>query len=146
MIKQPLNLVCNHPSTQETVMPLTRVSMRRGKPAAYRKAILEGIYQAMRETFDVPEGDRFMTIAEHDEDDFVYDAKYLDIRRSDDLVIIQLTVSNTRPAAQKQKLYRRIVELLTKNPGLRAEDIFINLVEVLPENWSFGRGEAQYVR
>jgi 4-oxalocrotonate tautomerase len=127
-------------------MPLTRVSLRRGKPAAYRKAILEGLYQAMRETFDVPEGDRFMTIAEHDEDDFVYGADYLGIRRSDDLVIIQLTVSNTRPVAQKQKLYRRIVELLTKSPGLRAEDVFINLVEVLPENWSFGHGEAQYVR
>ena len=127
-------------------MPLTRVSLRRGKPAAYRKAILEGLYQAMRETFDVPEGDRFMTVTEHDADDFVYGADYLGIQRSDDLVIIQITVSNTRPTAQKQKLYRRIVERLTENPGLRPEDIFINLVEVLPENWSFGHGEAQYVR
>jgi len=120
--------------------------MRRGKPAAYRKAILEGLYQAMRETFDVPEGDQFMTISEHDADDFIYGADYLGIQRSDDLVIIQLTISNTRPLAQKQRLYRRIVELLTANPGLRAEDVFINLVEVLPENWSFGRGEAQYGR
>jgi 4-oxalocrotonate tautomerase len=127
-------------------MPLTRVSLRRGKPAPYRKAILEGLYQAMRETFDVPEGDRFMTVTEHDEDDFVYGADYLGIQRSDDLVIIQITVSNTRPTAQKQKLYRRIVERLTENPGLRPEDIFINLVEVLPENWSFGHGQAQYVR
>ena len=127
-------------------MPLTRVSLRRGKPAAHRKAILEGLYQAMRETFGVPDGDRFMVVTEHDEDDFVYDASYLGIKRSDDLVIIQLTISNTRPRAQKQQLYRRIVELLTKNPGLRAEDIFINLVEVLPENWSFGEGIAQYVK
>jgi 4-oxalocrotonate tautomerase len=127
-------------------MPLTRVSLRRGKPASYRKAILESLYQAMRETFDVPEGDRFMTIVEHDEDDFVYGADYLGIKRSDDLVMIQLTVSNTRPVEQKQKLYRRIVERLTDSPGLRAEDVLINLVEVLPENWSFGHGEAQYVR
>ncbi|UFX46231.1 tautomerase family protein [Bradyrhizobium sp. 41S5] len=127
-------------------MPLTRVSLRRGKPAAYRKAILESLYRAMRETFDVPEGDRFMTISEHDDDDFAYGADYLGIRRSDDLVIIQITVSNTRPVAQKQRLYRCITDLLTESPGLRAEDIFINLVEVLPENWSFGNGEAQYVR
>ena len=127
-------------------MPLTRVSLRRGKPAPYRKAILEGLYQAMRETLDVPEGDRFMTVTEHDQDDFVYGADYLGIQRSDDLVIIQITVSNTRPTAQKQKLYRRIVERLTENPGLRPEDIFINLVEVLPENWSFGHGQAQYVK
>ncbi len=127
-------------------MPLTRVSLRRGKPATYRKAILEGIYQALRDTFDVPEGDRFMILTEHDDDDFIYDADYLGIRRSDDLIIIQITVSNTRPTAQKQKLYRRIVDRLIESPGLRAEDIFINLVEVLPENWSFGKGEAQYVR
>lgn len=127
-------------------MPLTRVSLRRGKPAAYRKAILESLYRAMRETFDVPQGDRFMTISEHDGDDFVYGANYLGIERSDDLVIIQLTVSNTRPVTQKRQLYRRIVELLAESPGLRPEDIFINLIEVLPENWSFGHGEARYVR
>ena len=127
-------------------MPLARVSMRRGKPAIYRKAILDGLYQALRETFDVPEGDRFMVLTEHDQDDFVYDANYLGIQRSDDLVYIQLTISNTRPTAQKQELYRRIVAKLTASPGLRPEDIFINLVEVLPENWSFGNGEAQYVR
>jgi 4-oxalocrotonate tautomerase len=127
-------------------MPLARVSLRGGKPATYRKAILEGIYQALRETFNVPEGDRFMILTEHDEDDFVYDPNYLGIRRSDDLVYIQLTVSNTRPTARKQELYRRIVAKLTENPGLRPEDVFINLVETLPENWSFGNGVAQYVK
>jgi 4-oxalocrotonate tautomerase len=127
-------------------MPLARISLRRGKPAPYRKSILEGVYQALRETFDVPDGDRFMILTEHDQDDFVYDPNYLGIPRSDDLVYVQLTVSNTRPTAQKQELYRRIVEKLTADPGLRPEDIFINLVEVLPENWSFGHGEAQYVK
>jgi 4-oxalocrotonate tautomerase len=127
-------------------MPLARISLRRGKPAPYRKSILEGVYQALRETFGVPDGDRFMILTEHDQDDFVYDPNYLGIPRSDDLVYVQLTVSNTRPTAQKQELYRRIVEKLTADPGLRPEDIFINLVEVLPANWSFGHGEAQYVK
>jgi 4-oxalocrotonate tautomerase len=127
-------------------MPLTRVSLRRGKSATYHQAILDGLYQAMRETFDVPEDDRFMTICEHDAHHFQYGAHYLGIERSDDLVIIQLTVSNTRSIAQKKALYQRIVELLTKNPGVRPEDIFINLVEVRPENWSFGHGVAQYAK
>ncbi len=126
-------------------MPLIRVSLRRGKSAAYRRAILDGIYHAMRATFDVPEDDRFMVISEHDETDFSYSPTYLGIQRSDDLVIIQLTVSNTRGVAKKQALYRQIVANLTADPGLRPEDIFINLVEVLPENWSFGHGVAQYV-
>lgn len=125
-------------------MPLTHVSLRRGKPPGYHKAILDSLYQAMRETFDVPEDDRFMTVSEHDGEGFSYGAGYLGIRRSDDLVMIQLTVSNTRSVAQKKALYRRIVERLAESPGLRPADVFINLVEVRPENWSFGDGVAHY--
>jgi len=126
-------------------MPLTRVSLRRGKSAAHRKAILDGIYRALRATFDVPDEDRFMTITEHDEDNFSYSKSYLGIARSDDLVMIQLTVSNTRALEKKKALYRAIVDNLTADPGLRPEDVLVNLVEVLPENWSFGHGLAQYV-
>jgi 4-oxalocrotonate tautomerase len=126
-------------------MPLTRVSLRRGKSAAHRKAILDGIYRALRATFDVPDEDRFMTITEHDEDNFSYSKSYLGIARSDDLVMIQLTVSNTRALEKKKALYRAIVDNLTADPGLRPEDVLVNLVEVLPENWSFGHGVAQYV-
>lgn len=30
--------------------------------------------------------------------------------------------------------------------GVRPEDVFINLVEVKKENWSFGNGVAQYAQ
>ncbi|WP_024506625.1 tautomerase family protein [Bradyrhizobium sp. ARR65] len=125
-------------------MPLTHVSLRRGKSVAHRKALLEGIYRAQRAVFDVPENDRFMVLSEYDEADFSFGADYLGIKRSDDLVLIQITVSNTRPLEKKKALYREIAAELTKDPGLRPEDIFINLVEVLPANWSFGHGIAQY--
>ncbi len=125
-------------------MPLTHVALRAGKPAAYRQAIFEGLYRAMRETFNVPEYDQFMTITEHDAENFRCDPSYLGIERSDNLVLIQITVSNTRTAEQKKALYRRIAELLSENPGIRPEDVFINLVEVAKENWSFGNGLAQY--
>jgi phenylpyruvate tautomerase PptA (4-oxalocrotonate tautomerase family) len=125
-------------------MPLARISLRRGKPAAYRRAIMDGIYAAMRETFDVPEDDRFMLVTEHEDGQFLYGEHYLGIERSPDLVIIQLTVSNTRTIAQKKALYRAIVQRLGKDPGVQPQDVFINLVEVQKENWSFGNGEAQY--
>jgi 4-oxalocrotonate tautomerase len=125
-------------------MPLVRVSLRRGKPAAYRKAILDGIYRAMISAFDVPNVDRFMVISEHDEPDFSYSNNYLGIARSDDLILIQITANNTRTVDQKKAFYRQIVENLKKDPGVRPEDVFINLVEVLKENWSFGNGIAQY--
>ena len=125
-------------------MPLIRISLRAGKPADYRRAIAENVYEALRDTFNVPEGDFFVIVTEHDRDGFFYDPKYFNIERTDDLVLIQMTVSNTRGIEQKKALYRRVTERLAKNPGLRPQDVFINLVEVVKENWSFGEGEAQY--
>ena len=125
-------------------MPLTHIALRRGKPAAYRQAILDGVYAAMRETFNVPEDDRFMTITQHEADEFLYSRSYLGIERSDDLVLIQLTVSNTRTLEQKKALFAAIAKKLGDNPGIRPQDVFINLVEVAKENWSFGHGLAQY--
>ena len=125
-------------------MPLARIDLRRGKPAQYRKAVADAVYAALRDTFDVPDDDRFMPVTEHDADGFLYGRSYLGIERSDDLVIIQLTVSNTRSIEQKKALYARIAERLAANPGLRPEDVFINLVEVGKEGWSFGNGQAQY--
>ena len=94
-------------------MPLTRVSLLKGKPPEYRKAILDGLYQAMRESFGVPEDDRFMLIEEYDKSNFNYGENYLGIARDDDLVIIQITVNNTRGPDQKKALFARIAEILS---------------------------------
>jgi 4-oxalocrotonate tautomerase len=124
-------------------MPLIRVSLRRGKPAAYRQAILDGLYEAMRETLNVPEGDQFTTISEHDAANFRYGAAF-GIARSDDLVLIQITVFNTRTVEQKKALFRRIAELLGESPGIRPEDVFVNVLDAAKENWSVGHGLAQF--
>ena len=125
-------------------MPFAHISLRSGKPEAYRQAIFDSVYRALRETFNVPEDDQFMVMTEHEAANFRYGATYLDIARSDDLVFIQITANNTRTLEQKKALFRRIAELLGENPGLRPEDVFVNLVEVLKENWSLGGGLAQY--
>jgi len=125
-------------------MPLVRIALRAGKPSEHVRAIVDGIYAAMRADFAVPEDDRFMLVSQHADDEFVYDPSYLGIERSADLVIIQITANNTRTLAQKQAFYRQVAQNLSQNPGLRPEDVFISLVEVPKENWSFGNGIAQY--
>ncbi|HRN62952.1 MAG TPA: tautomerase family protein, partial [Luteimonas sp.] len=88
--------------------------------------------------------DRFQVIQEHDADGLVYDPGYLGISRSDDFISIQITWNEGRNVDQKRALYRAIADGLHGAVGLRPEDVFINLVEVKKENWSFGNGEAQY--
>lgn len=125
-------------------MPLAHIALRAGQPDSHKQAIFDALYRALRETFDVPEDDQFMILTEHDAASFRYGRSYLGIARSDELVFIQVTANNTRSAAQKQALFRRLVELLGEAPGLRPEDVFVNLVEVARENWSLGHGVAQY--
>lgn len=125
-------------------MPFVQISLRAGKPSAYRQALCDGVYEAMRETFNVPADDQFMTVSEHGATNFRYGASYLDVARSDNLVFIQITANATRSADQKKALYQCIAERLGANPGVRPEDVFVNIVEVAPENWSLGHGLAQY--
>ena len=125
-------------------MPLVRISLREGKSDEYKKALADGVHRAMVEAIDAPEQDRFQIITEHAAGDLIYDPTYLQLRRTDDMVIVQITLSYGRKPGQKRKLFRRMSELLAENPGLRPHDLMVNLVEVAWENWSFGNGEAQY--
>lgn len=125
-------------------MPLVRIALRAGKPAAYRAAIGDAVHRAMVETINVPPKDRFQVVTELPAEGLVYDPSYLDIARSDDLVVIQITLNAGRTVDMKKALYARIADLLAGSPGLRREDIFVSLVEVPKENWSFGNGIAQY--
>jgi len=125
-------------------MPLCHISLRAGKPAAYRQAILNQLARALNETFNVPEDDQFMAITEHEAANFRFSATYLGIARSEDIVYIQVTANNTRSIEQKKALFRRIAELMADQPGIRPEDVFVNLIEVEKENWSLGNGLAQY--
>jgi len=102
------------------------------------------VYRAMRETINMPDHDRFQVIADHPAEGLVYDRSYLGINRTDDIVFIQITLNAGRTLDQKKALYAKIAELLAEEPGIRPEDVLINLVECAKEDWSFGNGIASY--
>ena len=126
-------------------MPFVRIELRAGKPEEYRKALGDGVHRAMVEALGVPADDRFQVITEHPASGLIYDPQYLGIRRSDNVVFVQITLSAGRKPQQKRKFYKRVTELLAESPGVKPADVVINLVEVVWENWSFGNGEAQYM-
>jgi 4-oxalocrotonate tautomerase len=125
-------------------MPLVRISLRQGKTTEYRSKIADGVHRAMVEAINVPPLDRFQVITEHLVDGLIYDSSYLGIHRTDDVVFIQITLNAGRTLEQKRALYEKITELLAQEPGVRTEDVVINLVEVGKEDWSFGNGLATY--
>lgn len=118
--------------------------MRDGRPRPAMRKIADAIHRAVVETISIPAQDRFQVVTGNDRDHLVYDPEYLNVKRTDDVVFIQIILSQGRPLEVKKALHERIAELLHTETGLRKEDVLINLVEVTKEDWSFGNGLAQY--
>ena len=125
-------------------MPLVQIHLLQGKPIEFRRRIGEIVYETMVDTIKVPPRDNFQIITEHDENGLIYDPEYLDIQRTDEIIIIQITLNEGRTVKLKKAFYKRLTERLQSLLGIRVEDVFISLVEVKKENWSFGNGVAQY--
>jgi 4-oxalocrotonate tautomerase len=125
-------------------MPLVRIDLPAGSTPERRRAIADVVYLAMRETLGVPEGDRFQVIAEHADEDLILDPAYLGITRTRQAIVVQVTLSRGRSVEKKQAFYRAVADGLYDKVGLRREDVLVSLVEVGPEDWSFGNGIAQY--
>jgi 4-oxalocrotonate tautomerase len=126
-------------------MPFVRIDLRKGKNAAFREEISRVVHEALV-SVGVPKDDRFQVISEHEQSNFVFDPSYLSVQRSERMVMIQITWNEGRTLDQKKALYKAIADGLAGKVGLRREDVFVNLVEVKRENWSFGNGIAQYAQ
>ncbi|MDB5852917.1 MAG: tautomerase family protein [Herminiimonas sp.] len=126
-------------------MPLVRIDVPQGKSDEYRRAISDVVYDTTINILNVPKGNRFHVISEHLAEDMVIDPTYFGIHRSDDAIIIQITLNEGRATLElKKSYYKALADGLHERLGLRREDVFINLIEVKKENWSLGNGEAQY--
>jgi phenylpyruvate tautomerase PptA (4-oxalocrotonate tautomerase family) len=129
---------------KEAIMPLVYVTLAEGTTSQDRRAqIGDGIYRALIDVANVPEGDRFQVINEVPSTNLIYSPDYMGFDRSPSVVFIQIFFNAGRSVDVKQALYTRIAENLGA-AGVRGNDIVINLVEVPKENWSFGRGQLSY--
>jgi 4-oxalocrotonate tautomerase len=126
-------------------MPLVRIEVPQGKSVEYRHAISDVIYDVTIAVLKVPANNRFHVISEHAPTDLLIDPSYLGIHRTENAIIIQVTLNEGRANLELKKAYfKALADGLHERTGLRREDVLINLVEVRKENWSLGNGEAQY--
>ena len=121
-------------------MPMTRISLLRGKPQSYMKALSDGVHRALVEAFDVPPDDRFQVIHQHAPEELVFDRNYMGGPRSDDYVLICVTAGKPRSTAMKQAFYRRLTEVLAESPGIHPKDVMV-IISMTPfDGWSFSGG------
>ena len=125
-------------------MPLVRIDLSKKHSESFAQQVGDIVYQVMREQINVPEDDKFQIITRHELSELNIPKSYLEIEYSDGIIFIQATISFGRSKDIKKGLYKAICETLVKNLKVRPQDVFINLLEVHKENWSFGNGEMQY--
>ena len=121
-------------------MPFARIDLIKGKTPEYRAAVADVVYEGIVGVFKAPEGDRFMVVNEFTPENFVFDPNFLDIKRTPDLVIIQVTSTVGNTKEQKVAFFKQTADQLNRRLGVRREDVFISLVFVDREDWSFGNG------
>jgi 4-oxalocrotonate tautomerase len=126
-------------------MPLVRISVYAETPAGTRKAIADAVYEAMRATIGIPEGDRFIVVTAHEPGDLFIDPRYQDGNRDQHFILVHITLSRGRAVEQKQALYASIADRIGQAAGVPADNIMTVLTENSFEDWSFSQGEAQYV-
>ena len=125
-------------------MPFVRITLAQGRSREDRRALAESVQQALVETAGVPADDFFCAVHEVPPEDFRIDPTYLGIARTAECIFVQIVLNAGRTVEVKRALYARITEKVGQRPGLRHEDVLINLVEVPRENWSFGNGLMSY--
>ena len=122
-------------------MPFARIDLAKGKTPEYRATVADVVYQGIVGVLKAPDGDRFMVIGEHEPENFVYDPNFLDIKRSPDLIYIQVTSTVGNTKEQKLAFFRQMADELNRRLSVRREDVFISLIFVDREDWSFGNGQ-----
>ncbi|WP_370624148.1 tautomerase family protein [Polynucleobacter sp. JS-Safj-400b-B2] len=126
------------------MMPLVRIDLSKKYPESFAQQVGNIVYNVMREQINVPEDDKFQIITRHDGSELNIPKSYLGIEYSDGIIFIQATISFGRSTDLKKSLFKAICEALVQDLKVRPQDVFINLIEVSKENWSFGNGEMQY--
>lgn len=125
-------------------MPVFEAHVTAGRYTSEQKrALADALNQSLVLGLGIPEGDRFIMISEHGEDELFLHPTFMGMERSDDAMFITVFVGAHRPLEDKQTLAAHINKLAVEALGISPDDIFITLVPVPNDGFSFGRGELQ---
>ena len=126
-------------------MPLVRINLSKSASAETVRTVSEVVYDAMINVANVPANDKFQIINRHADDELVYPADgYLGVTYTPGIVFIQVTWNAGRTIEVKKAFYKAVAEGIATKAGIRIQDVFISLIDVAREDWSFGNGEMQY--
>ena len=111
-------------------MPLVKINLIKGKTAEYKKTVFDCVHHGLIEALGISDWDRFQRIIEFDPSDFEAPAE-----KSDNFMIIELTIFPGRTKEQKKAAIEIITSKLVTALSIAPEDVFIIINEPPLENW-----------
>ncbi|HYK35243.1 tautomerase family protein [Alloacidobacterium sp.] len=126
-------------------MPLVRIDVGEAVKREKKLLLADAVYDAMRATIGIPEGDEFVMLTAHADGELIADPSFMGMTRTGEFVVVQITLRRGRSTEKKQALYREIARLFEERTAIAPDNVMIVLTENDLDDWSFGRGEAQYV-
>ncbi len=117
-------------------MPVVRITIRSGKSPEYKRALLDGVHNALVQAFRIPDHDRHQVLHELDADHFEAPPA-----KTDNFTIIEVTAFKGRTLDAKKQLYQFIVDNLAKDPGIKGDEVLTVLHEPPLENWGIRGGK-----
>ncbi|KAK4954498.1 hypothetical protein LTR10_007929 [Elasticomyces elasticus] len=126
-------------------MPLVRIEVIKGRRSRDQlRKLADVVQEVMLQKFNAPARDRYQIITQHEPGDIICEDTNLGFERTNDIVFIQI-FQQGRTADVKQTTYAALAERLGTECGVKGNDLIISCSENKREDWSFGRGEAQFL-
>ncbi len=114
-------------------MPLVKVELIKGKSPEFKKTVFDCIHDGLVESLGIEDWDRFQRISEYDKADFEIPSF-----KTENFMIIELTLFPGRTREQKGKAIETITENLKMRLSVDPSDVFIIINEPPLENWGMG--------
>ncbi|MEW9677395.1 tautomerase family protein [Lentibacillus sp. L22] len=125
-------------------MPLIKVDLIRGRDLEEIKQILDVAHQVVLEAFQVPEGDRYQVVTQHEPYEMIMKDTGLGFERSDDVILFTAIITQ-RTNKMKKDFYRLLTERLEQQCQIESKDVMITFVTNGAGEWSFRFGKAQFL-
>lgn len=123
-------------------MAIVRVDFSTKQPAEFAPTVSRVINACMQQVLGVSPTENYIVCQAYPAEAILHAPDICSTERLEKIAFIQITLNQGRSAELKRKFFKQLGAELMETGYLKVEDMFINLVEVASENWSFGNSNT----
>lgn len=123
-------------------MAIVRIDYTLDLTVAQRRALAESVNATMQTVLGVPPRENYIVSSQHPNEAILHAPDDCPPERQTKLIFIQATLNQGRTPELKLTFLQALTTAIADCTPFAPTDVFINLVEVARENWSFGLPSA----